>query len=775
MSDPSLNLWKNVGLIATVLIVLSTPVYLVKERHRSAPSAGLASVTAAFVGSTKCQSCHKPEYDKWQASHHRYAMALATQETVLGDFNDASFEHLGVKSRFYRRDGKYFVHTQGPGGGLGEFEITHTFGWYPLQQYLIPFPGGRLQCLPIAWDLRKKQWYHLYPDRPPDPQDWLYWTNQAQNWNGMCAECHSTNLKKNYDLTSDTFGTTWSEISVGCEACHGPGSEHVKWAELPEMGRPPTRNYGLAVRTRGLSPREQIELCAPCHSRRMSLGDNPHANMDFLDYAIPQLLTEGHYFADGQILEEVYVYGSFMQSKMYDRGIRCSDCHDVHSIKRIREGNDLCIQCHKAAVYDTKDHHFHKKKGEKGEPIRSSTGEVLFEVGDGARCEQCHMPGRVYMGVDYRPDHSLRIPRPDLTEDIKTPNACDRCHVDKGTRWSLEAMAKWYGQRKRSHYGTVLAAGRERAPGALPDLVRLAQNRLYPTIVRATALSMVAAYPGKETEQAFLRALSDEAALMRYTALRYLPEGDPRLSLPLAAPLLYDPVKAVRTEAARFLTTVPPGVMTGPLRIRFQAVLEEYRQAMAYTADFPFSRHNLGNLYSNLGQRDLAVQQYLKAIQIDREFFPAKVNLAMVYNREGKNEQARQLLTEVMTAHPDLHEVAYSLGLLLVEMKQYNEAVVYLEKAARGMPERGRIHYNLGLLLQQMKRDKDAESALLKAVDTEPENMDFLYALAQFYLNTGKPEKAWPIAEKMARLHPNQRIGQDLLTHIDRMLKSGRR
>jgi Tfp pilus assembly protein PilF len=499
----------------------------------------------------------------------------------------------------------------------------------------------------------------------------------------------------------------------------------------------------------------------------MSLGNNPHANADFLDYAVPQLLTEGYYFPDGQILEEVYVYGSFMQSKMYKQGVRCSDCHDVHSIKRIHEGNALCLQCHKAAVYDTKDHHFHKKKGEKGEPIKSSTGEVLFEVGTGAQCEQCHMPGRYYMGIDYRPDHSFRIPRPDLTRAIETPNACNRCHVDKTTDWSIDAMGKWYGRRKRPHYGTLLADGRRLKPGARPELVQLADDRLYPTIVRATALSSLSAYPGQESDQAFLRALSDEEALMRYTALRYFPETDPRERLQAAAPLLYDPVKAVRIEAARLLTTIPSAEMSAAERKRRQTEIDEYRQAMAYTADFPASRHNLGNLYSNLGQDEKAIENYRKAIDIDREFYPAKVNLAMMYNRLGENAKAEQLLREVATAHPDLYDIKYSLGLLLAEEKKYAEAADVLFQAAQGLPQRSRVHYNLGLLLQQLQRDSEAENALKQALAIEPDQPEYVYALAVFYLQRRHFEEARQLAEKMIANPSSRSNGERLLTVIE--------
>jgi hypothetical protein len=373
--------WKITGIVATLVIILSIPAYMLKEKFH--PSPPETQMIATFVGGQKCAECHQKEYDQWQGSHHDLAMAAATEKTVLGDFGNAVFERFDVTSRFYRKNGGFFVHTQGPGGKMDDFEIKYTFGAYPLQQYLIPFPGGRLQCLTIAWDVKEKKWYHLYPDNPIDPADWLYWTNAGQNWNGMCAECHSTNLKKNYDIPSDSYQTTWSEIDVSCEACHGPGSKHVTWAELPDMARPRTENYELQVITGGISSRQQVELCAPCHSRRAILGDYTHAEPDLLDSMLPSVLAADLYFADGQILEEVYVYGSFTQSKMYRREVRCSDCHDVHSIKTIKKGNSLCLQCHRSTVYDTPAHHFHKNKGEKGEPIRSQDGKVLFEVGTG--------------------------------------------------------------------------------------------------------------------------------------------------------------------------------------------------------------------------------------------------------------------------------------------------------------------------------------------------------------------------------------------------------
>jgi tetratricopeptide (TPR) repeat protein len=769
----SLRSWEITGVIATLVIVLTVPIYAIKRTTLAGRVEEIVQgPTATFVGRDKCLECHKKEYDAWQNSHHDRAMDVADDKTVLGDFNDAVFEHKGVRSRFFRRGDKFFVNTQGPDGKMNDFEIKYTFGYTPLQQYLIAFPGGRLQCLTIAWDVEKKRWYSLYPEEPNDPEDWLHWTKNGQNWNGMCAECHSTHLQKGYDMKTDTYQTTWSEIDVSCEACHGPGSDHVKWAEVPEMARSQDiANFGLVEKTGNITSRQQVEHCARCHARRATLGDYDHtANKDLLDYMVPQTLNEGMYFPDGQILEEDYVYGSFVQSKMYRNDVRCSDCHDVHSLKFVKEGNNLCLQCHRAEVYDTKDHHFHKKKGENGDPIRSKDGSVLYEVGEGAECFKCHMPGRYYMGIDFRNDHSLRIPRPDLSVTLKTPNACNECHGDKTAQWSADYFSKWYGIKRKPHYGTVFEAANKGLPGAQMDLIRLADDQLSPAIVRATALSLLRQYPGDLTFKTFERALLDPDSMVRHAAVFHIPQPDPETAVRLFVPLLYDPVKAVRIQAAMNLTTLPRERLTARQREVFDKALNEYRESMEYVGDFPQGRHSLGNMYSNLGEGALAEENYKAAIRIDNLFYPAKVNLAMFYNRTGRNDQAEKLLREVVKEYPELYEASYSLGLLLVEQKKPENALQYLRKAAEGMPGRARVHYNIGLLLQQLNRPSEAEASLLKALELEPDSFDVLYALADHYIKGGKLTEARHIAEQMIAKHPSNDLGRKLLNFIDQRI-----
>jgi Tfp pilus assembly protein PilF len=763
--------WKITGLVATIILP-SFPLYLYKvSLFSDRTGAYRIKDDNAFTGSLKCAECHNKEYESWKGSHHDHAMEIATEETVLGDFNNALFTSNGVTSRFYKKKDRFFVNTSGRDGRMMDFEITHTFGWYPLQQYLVPFEGGRLQCLPIAWDVRLKRWYDLNQGTRINTDDWLYWTNAGQNWNGMCAECHSTNLKKNYDINTNTYKTTWKDIDVGCEACHGPGSGHVTWAETPDMGRPDVKNYNLIMKTSGISSKELVDLCAPCHSRRAILGDYTHSEQDLLDVMLPSLLTSELYFNDGQILEEVYEYGSFTQSKMYHRDVKCSDCHDVHSIKPIKDGNDLCLTCHRAKEYDTSNHHFHKKKGETGEPIRSNDGNILFDVGTGAECKECHMPGKKYMVIDYRLDHSFRIPRPDLSEKTGSPNACNRCHSDKTIKWSDEWITKWYGPGRKGHYGEALTAGRGNAPSAFDDLRKLALDSLYPVIVRATALSILGSYPLSETIRAYEISLMDIEPMIRRTAIECLINLGDEEKARLIAPLLYDPVRAVRIQAASALAGAPSEVLDKDQKRVYKKALNEFIASMEYSGDFSFGRFNLGNLYKAIKDNKKAIENFEAAIAIDKLFYPARVNLAMLYNEQGDKAKAEEIFRDTLKDNPNLHEISYSLALLLAEKEEYEEAAIFMGRAAENMPRAARVHYNYGLLLQYLNHNKESEQELKKAVDIKPGNMDFLYALFDFYYKRSELNEAKEIADQMMMREPGSPAVKEILDMVTNRMK----
>ncbi len=470
-----------------------------------------------------------------------------------------------------------------------------------------------------------------------------------------------------------------------------------------------------------------------------------------MDHMLPSLLTEGLYFPDGQQQDEVYTYASFLQSKMYARGVKCSDCHDSHSLKLLKEGNEVCLQCHVREVFDSSEHHFHKKVHE-GRPS------------EGALCVRCHMPKRTYMVVDPRSDHSFRRPRPDLSAEIGTPNACTQsgCHADKPLSYSLDAYRKWYGQARRPHFGTTFAAARAGKPGVEGELLRLVDNALQPAIVRATALSLLERYPGEAATGALRRALLSEEPLLRHVAASGLAVPEPRQRVSLLAPLLSDPVKAVRLDAVSALAGVPDELLKPYQREAFARAVAEYREAMAYSLDFSSSGMNLGNLYTNLGQPGEAEKYFRLALKIDDLFFPAKVNLAVLLSGQGRGAEAATLLREVVAAYPDNGDARYSLGLLLVELGQAGEAVGQMQRAVELMPRHARARYNLGLLLNQLGRADEGGRLLTAALALEPANPDFLLALADHDLKTGRPREALALAERLIAAQPDQPAGRQL-------------
>jgi tetratricopeptide (TPR) repeat protein len=756
MSESNLRGWWITAVAALAGIVLLIPLYAVLEQQRQAGLTPPGPGKAQFIGRERCAKCHEKAYKDWQGSHHDYAMAVADTNSVRGDFSDTAFEFNGLEARFYQRDQHYYIYSTDIAGEGREFEVAYTFGWEPLQQYLLRLPGGRLQAFSVAWNTVRSEWFFLYPDTDIPPDDWLHWSRNGQNWNGMCAECHSTNLRKNYNAEEQTYTTDWSEIDVSCEACHGPGSDHVAWAEIPPMARPPIADYGLVLPTRDLDAREMAELCAPCHSRRSEMGDYDHTSRELLDFMLPALLDEGLYHADGQILDEVYVYGSFVQSKMYHNDVGCNDCHNVHTLGRVADGNELCLKCHRADTYDSYDHHFHKKVHE-GKPS------------PGALCVKCHMAEQPFMVVDWRADHSLRLPRPDLSSEINTPNACMQigCHDDKPLSYSLDACRKWYGQARKPHYGQILAAGRALDPEAEDDLARLAEDPLYPAIVRATAASLLLQYPGEVAQQAFARLLYDSEPLLRHTAALNVTPPSAEVMAEWMPPLLADPVRSVRMQAANRLAEIPRELLEPYQQTALDEALDEYRGAMTAMLDFSHGGLNLGNLAGILGDQELAEHYYRTALAVDDLFFPAKINLAVLLSQMNRSTEAEPLLREIVAEYPAMTRGSYLLGLLLVELGNPEEAVLHLERAAVQMPQPARVYYNLGLLYQQLQRIEEAERSLRSAVDAAPLDLEILYGLADHYIRRRMLDEAKGVAEKMIAAHPEHPLGTELMKQLD--------
>ncbi len=715
------------------------------------------------MGRAVCAQCHEKQAVQWAGSHHDKAMQTANEKTVLGNFDDASLTQFGVTSSFYKKGDRFMVRTEGPDGKLQNYEIKYTFGVEPLQQYLIEFPGGRLQALSLAWDTRPKnlggqRWFHLYPDEKIDHDDELHWTQPSQNWNYMCAECHSTRLQKNYDPANRTFATTWSEINVSCEACHGPGANHVAWAEhkpgWEKLG--PSKGLvqllderkdlhwtiknqtGDAMRSKPRSSEKEIELCARCHSRRSPISGNYVHGDRLLDHYRLSLLEENLYFADGQIKDEVYVYGSFIQSKMYDAGVTCSDCHEPHSLELRVPGNAVCLQCHQAAKYDQSSHHFHKPNSM------------------GGSCVECHMPPKTYMVVDPRHDHSMRIPRPDLSTKLGTPNACNNCHKDKEPEWAAKQFRNWYPKQIKGHpgYAAALSAGRDGSPDAEQKLVTLSQDTASPDIARATALSALAPYISVRSFDALQLGLADSNPMLRIAAVELLQQLPPTTRARLAFPLLEDPVRGVRIEAARALAAIPPGPLDDKQRTSLNRAIAEYIEAQQANADRPEAQHNMGSLYAAMGKSNKSESAYKTAIELNPAFIPAYVNLADLYRTQKDESAAERILRQAIDTVPGSADAHHALGLSLVRQKNIDKAIEELRLATTLNPNNVHYIYVYAVALNSRGKSNQAVTVLQRAHNRYPYNVEILNALVAFYRDMGNDAAARRYAEKLRAQTP---------------------
>ncbi len=736
----------------------------------SASSSSVGELPVSFVGTAECTRCHEPETAEWSGSHHDLAMQIASADTVLGDFDNAEFAYAGKVSRFNKRDGGYFVLTEGPDGKPTEYQIRYAFGVTPLQQYLVEFPDGRVQALGIAWDTRSaeaggQRWFHLYPDEQVDYLDELHWTKLSQNWNFMCADCHTTGYQKNYDERQDRYTSTWTDINVGCESCHGPGSEHVALAqaqqmergsglvvELSDPGRRWQRQPGEPTAHLDLSKHDsgQIETCGRCHARRAMIRSEHAYAQPLTDSYVPALLDEPTYFPDGQIRDEVYVYGSFLQSKMFAQGVVCTDCHEPHSLQLRASGNALCAQCHAPEVFDLAAHHHH--------PAAETA----------PACIDCHMPSRTYMVVDPRRDHSFRVPRPDLAERLGVTDACDACHADREDGWSAAQVRDWLGRDASGYqqYADVFRSAHSGQQDAAAGLKTLLETAELPPIARATALENLASYMDPEALELVLPALEDKDPLVRLGALAALRAVPVNAVQPALINATADPILSVRTEAARQLAGIDPATLPSAERARLQNALAEYVEIQKANADRPESQSNLGNLYASAGQFDTAEKRYRMALRLQPDFEPAYVNLADLYRIKGDEAGAEAVLAEGLMVVPDSASLNHATGLLKVRTEGVDAALPWLEKAVSLAPDDNRYRYVLAIAMHDQGDAEGAIALLEQAHQVRPADLDVVFALVNFYIETGKPAQAMQYAELGLSMQPGDPRARRLLDQL---------
>lgn len=717
------------------------------------------AVESEYVGSERCVGCHETQYQAWQGSHHDMAMRHANAESVLGNFNGASLEFNGQVNQFYQKASQYWVNIKGPDGQLHDYQIKYTFGFEPLQQYMVEFDDGRVQLIPFAWDSRAKvdggqRWFNLYPEQTQKHQE-FYWTNTGQNWNYMCADCHSTNVKKNFDVKNNTYNTTYSEINVGCEACHGPAGEHIKLTESSAnlsgengFNRDLSTSVDKWVLAPGhstyspnkINPSQQTLVCAQCHSRHVQISDKDHVESEALgDRYLMSLINSRNYYPDGQVYDEDYVYGSFLQSKMNASGVVCSNCHDPHSGKLALPEKTVCLQCHQADTYARQTHHNHR------------------DDSPGAQCVNCHMPETTYMEVDARRDHGWHIPRPDFAKKLGTPDTCLSCHTDKNSNWSMQLTQKWFPKsdtEKEQPFAPIFSAIDQGYREATAALSHIAQNTSNASIIRASALERMRQYSDPNALIAIARGVKHGDENIRVGAIRGAEgiQGPERWRI--LAPLLGDKVLAVRTEAARVL--MPLWQMLNEMQKNtLLPALNEYLEVQKFNSDRGFAHTNRANVLAFQGEFKDAEQAYQDSIRIDPYFTNAYINLADLYREQKQETNSLRILKQGAEAIPDNGSLLYGIGLAYIRANQSTQAAKYLNKATVVDPENAHFHYVYALSLAEAKPQL-AQSAMRKAYEVG-RNPQHLYALCEMQIQQ-KNFHAKKCVQELRKVAPEQAV-----------------
>ncbi len=704
------------------------------------------SAFAAYAGSESCRECHEQAYDLWKKSNHGFAERLIKPEMERIAFDPPRrFRHGSQSSEARIRDGQYEIVTLGYSNKVAAYPVDRVIGHNPLRQFLTPQPGGRWQVQEASYDPITNEWFNVYGEEDRKPGEWGHWTGRGMNWNNMCATCHNTRLRKNYDVATDSYHTTMVEPTVGCEACHGPLKAHVRFRKVypDKKVKDPTIPPLSAFQYQG--------ICGSCHSRRHELtGDFKPGDSFFDHFSLTIVDATDVYHPDGQIRDEDYEFASLLSSRMRRAEIRCLDCHNPHSMKTLTQGNDLCMRCHNGSYTNAP----------KVDPIPHS---LHSPTNNGSLCVTCHMPTTPYMQRHWRHDHGFTIPDPLLTKQYGIPNACNRCHQDKTADWSLEYCDEWYGTnmlrhtRERAQWIVEARRGNDavRAP-----LVRLlnSEEPFYWKAVTATLLEPWVGEPN--VTQALLAALKHVHPLVREKAVRALDplaeSGHADVVEPIRK-LLNDPVRSVRVAAAWALrATLDPQSLAS----------RELEHSLEHNADQPTGQLQQGVYCLARQQLPQAVEHFQKAITWDPNSAPLRHEMAVVLSMMGRNQEALQQIQAACQLEPKEAEYQFKLGLALAELNEINKAVTALREAIRLNPRHARAWYNLGLALNSQGKTDEALESLGRGETVEPRDPRIPYARATILARLGKVPEARAAARRALELQRDFAAAEELLRSL---------
>lgn len=662
---------------------------------------------------TRCAGCHESEHHQWLTSHHAKALSPLT------DLDTSAITDLSEHEK-----------------------PVLIIGHEPLQQVLVATKNGHLHAHPLAYDTKQQQWFDLYPQAAGNPSHPMHWRQPAHLANTQCLSCHVTDYQTGYQPQTLKFESSWQAMGVGCQSCHGPTEAHLQWAG----GQQTLPNKGFTLQLSAAE--QQLQVCAQCHSRRNELQPFKPTVAIHQQFLVSPLSAD-LYEVDGTIKDEVFEYGSFIQSKMHQAGVTCSNCHNAHSGELKAPGNAVCSQCHssdgqaqstasidgtnlKAKNYDSSDHHFHQADS------------------SGGQCVNCHMPGQLYMGNDLRHDHSFSSPNPSQALALRHSDACIDCHQQTPVKELVSAFSSWYPQAKPRDggYAQTLFNARNGQPGAAQGLLLQLQAGKQPAIRHAALLAELGNYPSLAAQRLTVQGLQHADPLVRRAAIEVAPtlftEAWLMRNLPI---LLEDSQQAVRITAIEQLLSLGYRFVK-PQEVTYLKAYAGLQQHHLGTAQGHF---NLATVAATHGQPPSQVKAHLQAaLMRNAQDIPTVIEFAQWLEKTDP-QAAKAILESAIALQPAAAELVYARGLMLIRQADFSAGLSDLAQAAQLAPDSSHYAYVLAIALYDSGQHEAARELLRSALKQSPQQRQLRMALWQY---TSVPAERQRLLEQLRQLNP---------------------
>jgi len=712
--------------------------------------------TNSYAGSSSCRECHERFYQLWATSKH----GLAMQPYTLGFAAIQLTEHQGeivIGKEKYRADIVEGVVIETREKGTTKYKIEHVLGGKNVYYFLTPFKKGRLQTLPIAYDVNKKEWFDTAASGmrhfPGGEQGQaVAWREYPYTFNTACYSCHVSQLSTNYDQKTDTYHTTWIEPGINCETCHGSSVEHNKIAKATPKGQP--LQELRIIRTKTMTKVQRNDLCSSCHAKASPLTLEYKPEERFYDHFDLMTLEDLDYYADGRDLGENYTLTSWSMSPCYKSGqIDCMHCHTSSGRYRFKREkfNNACLPCHEDKVKDPAIHTHHPATSE------------------GSKCISCHMPMTDFARMN-RSDHSMLPPTPAATIAFKSPNACNICHKDKEAEWADKLVRQW---RTRDYQAPVLKraalidAARKRDWTKLPEMLAYISDPKRDEVFATSLIRLIPPSQGQKVLAALLIAAKDSSPLVRGAAVQALGMTPTTESLQALIEATADEYRLVRVRAAAGIAAFPRMNAPPAYQAQLKKANDEYLASITARPDQWTSHYNLGNYQLSQGETKKAVASYQAALKLDPQAIMPMVNTSIAYAQMGENDKAERSLQKALKQAPDNAAANFNMGLLKAEKKDLKAAEKYLKKAMKADPQMAQAAYNLCIITAK-DRISEAVGWCRKASDLRPQDPKYAYTLA-FYLNQkGNKDEAVRILKPIVEKYPQYKDAEMLLKEISR-------